>query len=106
MRLLTPLQRRLLGYLRPYLFPYLVCLIVAMLVLSATNGAIPLLVRPFINQLSKFSPMLAWRRIRERSRIWTPCSSPRVKGTFISRGAAPRLGPDWRWRKLSMTSTA
>jgi ATP-binding cassette, subfamily B, bacterial MsbA len=51
---LTPLQRRLLGYLRPYLFPYLTCLVISMLVLSATNGAIPLLVRPFINQLSKF----------------------------------------------------
>jgi subfamily B ATP-binding cassette protein MsbA len=54
MTLLTPLQRRLLGYLRPYLFPDLACLIVSMLVLSATNGAIPLMVRPFINQLSKF----------------------------------------------------
>ncbi len=54
MTVLTPLQRRLLGYLRPYLFPYLAMLIGATLLLSATNGAIPLLVRPFVNQLSKF----------------------------------------------------
>ncbi len=59
MKLFTPLQRRLLGYLRPYVFPQLVLLVAAMLVLSATNGAIPLLVRPFINQLSKFRDIAA-----------------------------------------------
>ncbi len=59
MTLVTPMQRRLLGYLRPYLFPPLTVLIAATLLLSATNGAIPLLVRPFINQLSKFRDIRA-----------------------------------------------
>jgi subfamily B ATP-binding cassette protein MsbA len=59
MTLVTPLQRRLLGYLRPYIFPPLTVLIAATLLLSATNGAIPLLVRPFINQLSKFRDIRA-----------------------------------------------
>jgi len=51
-KLLSPLQWRILGYLRRYLFPHIALLAAAMLVLSATNGAIPFLAKGFINQLS------------------------------------------------------
>lgn len=54
MKLITPLQRRILGYLRPYLFPHLALLVCTTLLLSASNGAIPLIARPFINSLSTF----------------------------------------------------
>jgi ATP-binding cassette, subfamily B, bacterial MsbA len=54
MRLVTPLQRRILAYPRRYFFPFIALLSVAMLALSATNGAIPFLAKNFINQLSKF----------------------------------------------------
>ncbi|MBF6568748.1 MAG: ATP-binding cassette domain-containing protein [Candidatus Binataceae bacterium] len=54
MKLISPLQRRILDYLRPYLFPHLTLLVVTTLLLSASNGAIPLIARPFINSLSKF----------------------------------------------------
>ena len=47
-----PLYRRLLGYLKRYLFPYVVVLLVAMLTLSVTVGAIPLLIKRFIDQLA------------------------------------------------------
>jgi ATP-binding cassette, subfamily B, bacterial MsbA len=51
MKLLTPLSRRVLAYLRPYRFPYLGMLVVAMLVSSATDGAIPLLIKHFTDQI-------------------------------------------------------
>ncbi len=54
MRLLSPLQQRVLGYPRRYFLPHVASLVGAMLALSATNGAIPFLARDFINQLSKF----------------------------------------------------
>ena len=47
-----PLYRRLFGYLKRYLFPYVTVLAVAMLALSATVGAIPLLIKRFIDQLA------------------------------------------------------
>ncbi len=50
MKLLTPLHRRLLGYLRRYFFPYVIILLATMLVLSASNGAITLLVKRFFDQ--------------------------------------------------------
>ncbi len=51
MKLLAPLHRRLLGYLRRYFFPYVVILLATMLVLSASNGAITLLVKRFFDQI-------------------------------------------------------
>ena len=51
MRLLTPLSRRVLAYLRRYAFPYMAMLVVAMLVSSATDGAIPLLIKHFTDQI-------------------------------------------------------
>ncbi len=48
----TPLYRRLFGYLRRYLFPYVIVLAIAMLALSATVGAIPLLIKRFVDQLA------------------------------------------------------
>ena len=55
MRLLTPLSRRVLAYLRPYTFPHLGMLVVAMLVSSATDGAIPLLIKHFTDQITHLS---------------------------------------------------
>jgi subfamily B ATP-binding cassette protein MsbA len=51
MKLLTPLSRRVLAYLRPYAFPYMGLLAVAMLISSATDGAIPLLIKHFTDQI-------------------------------------------------------
>ncbi len=51
MKLLTPLSRRVLTYLRPYSFPYMGMLVVAMIVSSATDGAIPLLIKHFTDQI-------------------------------------------------------
>ncbi len=55
MKLLTPLSRRVLAYLRPYTFPYMGMLVVAMLVSSATDGAIPLLIKHFTDQITHLS---------------------------------------------------
>jgi len=52
MRLLTPIYRRLLGYLRPYLFPYVTVMLIAMVVLSSSEGAIVLLIKRFTNSLT------------------------------------------------------
>jgi subfamily B ATP-binding cassette protein MsbA len=41
----SPLYRRLLTYLRPYWWPHFVMAIVCMLLFSATNGAMPFLIR-------------------------------------------------------------
>jgi subfamily B ATP-binding cassette protein MsbA len=61
MKLLTPLNRRLLNYLRRYFFPYVVILLITMAVLSATNGAITLLVKRFIDQLASTRSLEALR---------------------------------------------
>lgn len=45
MKLLTPLQRRLYGYIRPYLFPYVLLLGLAMAVLSAASAGIPFIIK-------------------------------------------------------------
>jgi ATP-binding cassette, subfamily B, bacterial MsbA len=63
MKSLPPLYHRLFGYIRRYFFPHLVLLAVVMLVLSATNGAIPFIVRRFINQLSHFKDVDAIKLI-------------------------------------------
>jgi subfamily B ATP-binding cassette protein MsbA len=52
MTLFSPSYRRLLRYLRPYLFPYVALAVASMLVLSATNGAIPFIAKGFINQVT------------------------------------------------------
>jgi len=57
MRIFPPTYRRLLGYLRPYLFPYVALAVVVMLVLSATNGAIPFIAKGFINQLTSLKSL-------------------------------------------------
>jgi hypothetical protein len=49
MKLLTPLQWRLYGYIRPYLFPYVLLLGVAMGVLSAATGGVPLLTKSVVD---------------------------------------------------------
>ncbi len=80
---LTPLQRRMLGYLRRYLFPYIAVLAVTMLILSATNGSIPFLARDFINQLSKAGSVLRMRQL-----------SFAILGIFLLRAAA-NFGSDY-----------
>jgi ATP-binding cassette, subfamily B, bacterial MsbA len=55
MTLLTPLSRRVLSYLRPYRIPYLVLLVAAMVASSITDGAIPLLIKHFTDQISHLS---------------------------------------------------
>jgi subfamily B ATP-binding cassette protein MsbA len=52
MRLLTPINRRLIGYLRPYLFPYVAVMLFAMLLLSASEGAIVIIIKRFTNNLT------------------------------------------------------
>jgi subfamily B ATP-binding cassette protein MsbA len=61
--MIPPLYRRALKYLRPYAFPYVVMLVVTMLVLSATNGAIPFIVKRFINEIAHFTSATALRTI-------------------------------------------
>jgi ATP-binding cassette, subfamily B, bacterial MsbA len=77
MKLLPPLYRRLLGYVRRYFFPQVVVLIAMMLVLSATNGAIPFIARRFINQLSQFKDIGAIKVI-----------SLEILGIFVLRSVA------------------
>jgi subfamily B ATP-binding cassette protein MsbA len=55
MKMLTPLSRRVLAYLRRYNFPYMALLGVTMIVSSATDGAIPLLIKHFTDQISHLS---------------------------------------------------
>ena len=52
MKLLTPLYRRLVGYLRPYFYPYIVVMLIAMAVLSSTEGAIVIIIKSFTNNLT------------------------------------------------------
>jgi len=51
-RYFSPTYLRLLKYLRRYLFPFVALAVVSMLVLSATQGAIPFLARNLVNQIS------------------------------------------------------
>ncbi len=77
MKIGSPLVRRIGGYLRQYLFPWIAALIVTMIVLSATNGAIPFIVRRFINELSHFKDVAELREI-----------SLEILGVFVARSAA------------------
>jgi len=52
MILTTPLYRRLFSYLKRYMVPYVSVLAIAMVTLSGTVGAIPLLIKRFIDQLA------------------------------------------------------
>ena len=45
MKLLTPMQWRLYGYLRRYMFPYVLLLGIAMTVLSAASAGIPFIIK-------------------------------------------------------------
>ncbi len=77
MKLLTPAYRRLLAYMRRYFFPQVLLLIVTMLVLSATNGAVPFIAKKFVNQLSHFKDVEALKII-----------SLEILGIFVLRSAA------------------
>ncbi|HUA33074.1 MAG TPA: ABC transporter transmembrane domain-containing protein [Candidatus Binataceae bacterium] len=57
MKLLSPLQSRLLGYLRRYIFPYAILLLLAMAVLSAANAGIPFIGKRFIDLLTNLQHM-------------------------------------------------
>jgi subfamily B ATP-binding cassette protein MsbA len=50
--LISPSYIRLLKYLRRYLFPYVLLAVVSMLLLSATQGAIPFLAKRLVNEIS------------------------------------------------------
>jgi subfamily B ATP-binding cassette protein MsbA len=50
---LSPTYLRLLKYLRRYMFPYVALAVASMLLLSATQGAIPFLAKDLVNQISK-----------------------------------------------------
>jgi subfamily B ATP-binding cassette protein MsbA len=49
MKIVSPLQARMLGYLRKYLFPYVLLLAIAMLALSGATAGVPLLVRRVVD---------------------------------------------------------
>ena len=57
MKLLTPLQSRVVGYLRRYIFPYAILLLVAMAVLSVSNALIPFIGKRFIDLLTNLGHM-------------------------------------------------
>ncbi|HEY2105610.1 MAG TPA: ABC transporter transmembrane domain-containing protein [Candidatus Binataceae bacterium] len=50
-RVISPTYLRLLKYLRRYLFPYVMLAVVSMLLLSATQGAIPFLAKRLVNEV-------------------------------------------------------
>jgi subfamily B ATP-binding cassette protein MsbA len=81
--MIPPLYRRALKYLRPYAFPYVVMLVVTMIVLSATNGAIPFIVKRFINEIAHFTSATALRTI-----------SFEILGIFLLRSLAS-FGQDY-----------
>ncbi|HYL60852.1 MAG TPA: ABC transporter ATP-binding protein [Candidatus Acidoferrales bacterium] len=55
MKLLTPLQWRLFGYLRRYLFPYVLLLALAMAVLAAASAGIPWIVKLVVDSVTSLS---------------------------------------------------
>jgi len=77
MKILTPLQRRLLGYLRRYFFPFTVLMAAAMIVVSSTEGAIIIIIRNFTNQLTV---------VHSLSHL--PLLSLGLLGIFITRAAS------------------
>jgi subfamily B ATP-binding cassette protein MsbA len=77
MRLLTPLNRRLIAYVRPYFFPYIVLMCAAMIVVSSTEGGIIVIIKNFTNQLTV-----------AHSLAHLPMLSLVLLGIFIVRGAS------------------
>lgn len=55
MKLLTPLQWRLCGYLRRYLFPFVLLLALAMAVLAAASAGIPWIVKMVVDSVTNLS---------------------------------------------------
>jgi ATP-binding cassette, subfamily B, bacterial MsbA len=76
-RILTPLHRRLLAYLRRYFFPFIVLMGLAMIVVSSTEGVIIVVIRNFTNQLTV-----------ARSLAGLPLLSLLLLGIFIARAVA------------------
>ncbi|MGH7881031.1 MAG: ABC transporter transmembrane domain-containing protein, partial [Candidatus Binataceae bacterium] len=83
MKIFPTINRHMLGYLLRYLFPYVVLLLITMLVLSATNGVITLLIKRFIDQLSGRHDLAALRIL-----------SLEVLALFLTRAAAD-FGSDY-----------
>jgi len=83
MRILTPLHRRLVSYLRRYLFPFIVLMGAAMILVSSTEGAIIVLIRNFTNQLTV-----------ARNLTNLPLLSLTLLGIFFTRAAAT-FGSDY-----------
>jgi subfamily B ATP-binding cassette protein MsbA len=52
MKLINPVFRRMIAYVRPYLFPYVALMGAAMLTLSATEGSIVVLIKALGDQLT------------------------------------------------------
>jgi subfamily B ATP-binding cassette protein MsbA len=83
MKILTPLNRRLLGYLRPYIFPYVAVMAATMVLVSSTEGAIVVIIRNFTNQLTI-----------ARNLGTLPILSLALLGIFLIRAAAA-FGSDY-----------
>jgi len=83
MSLSTPLLRRLIAYPRRYLFPYIVVMFSAMIVLSATEGSMIVIIKNFIDRLSLSHDMSGLRML-----------SLVLLGIFILRAAAA-FGADY-----------
>ena len=79
MKLLTPLQNRVFGYLRRYIFPYAILLLLAMAVLSVSNAGIPFIGKRFIDLLTNIGHMDA--RAAETIRVL----ALEIAGLFLLR---------------------
>ena len=94
MKLLTPIYRRLFGYLRPYLFPYVSVMLIAMVVLSSSEGTIVLIIKRFTNSLTVSRnltalPFLSLLLLGFSSFAQSPLSAPIISMRTSSR--KPRL---------------
>ncbi|MGH7814335.1 MAG: ABC transporter ATP-binding protein [Candidatus Binataceae bacterium] len=63
MKLFTPLQLRLFGYLRRYLLPYGLLLGTAMILLASVNGAIPFLIKHLLDEITQLKNIAALRTL-------------------------------------------
>jgi len=87
MRLLTPLQWRLFGYLRRYLFPYVLLLSVAIGLLAAANAGIPFIMKLVVDLVSNLKgahviDVSAATRLRELSIVLAGLFLIRALGNF------------------------
>jgi ATP-binding cassette, subfamily B, bacterial MsbA len=71
----APIYRRLLVYLRPYVWPHFVLAVICMLLFSATNGAMPFLIRHIFDDVFTGRNLLALKML--------PGS---IVGVFLLRG--------------------